>query len=226
MDLMLNYVMRYGSSLQEILVSKLTAFYNQLVLKYPSRLIIMMPYSMKIHQVDRHKVTFDEVTVVKFNPADTQFWNTSRLVYFLYYLSSFGMSTKHLYIDYGKVFPQLDVPDELGDVLVAGDYTPNPETLEKVQNKLDVLGFENLTFPIYHFGVFHAADSCRALFQSELKQILEHYDEFVNEDTCYILLSYALSNIEQKQEVTVTELGELPADISGCPMVDDFYVLI
>lgn len=228
MELMLNYVMRYGSSLQEILVSKLTAFYNHLVLKYPSRLIVMMPYSMKVHQVDRHKVTFDEVAVIKFNPADAQFWHTSRLVYFFYYLSSFGLSTKHLYIDYGKVFPHLKIPDEHGNALVAySDYKPSKIVLEDTTDRLCELGFEDLgDFPLYHFGAFYADDSIRNLVHLELKEIISKYNSFISEESCYILLSYVLAKIARDNEISVTELGIRPTDISDCPMVDDFYVLI
>ncbi len=210
MDLMLNYVMRYGSSLEEILISKLTAFYNHLVLKYPSRLIIMMPKHMKVHQVDRHKTTFEEVSIVKFDPSNSQFWNTSRLVYFLYYLSSFGMSTKHIYVDYGKVFSELDIPEDHGSVIVANaEFKPSDAALDAVKEKLDDV--EGI--PLYHFGAFYAADDVRTRIYLELKNLIDTYDTFVDEDTCYILLSYVLSKVSMDGDFEVTNLDLIPANI-------------
>lgn len=229
MNVMLDYVMRYGSSLQDILVSKLTAFYNSLVLPFPSRLLIVMPNYMKVHQADRHKITYDEVAVIKFDPSNTHFWQTGRLAYFLYYLSSLTVEKQHVYIDYGKVFRYFQPPPEGCSVFVAGELNEKSDQ-EKIRlaiEKLEtLLGFKPDDFPLYHFGCLFVEDSIKGPLQQIIKDLITHYDSYVDEETCYVLLSYALAKCKEQIKFEVTTLNEIPINIADCPMVEDFYVLV
>jgi hypothetical protein len=223
MEVMLDYVMRYGSSLQDILISKLTAFYNSAILQYPSRLLIVMPNHMKIHQVDRHKVSFDEVAVIKFDPSNPNFWRSGRLAYYVYYLSALGVDRQHIYIDYGKVFRYLQPPQDSNAVFMAATY---PIAQEKVAAYLGKLGAPETTFPIYHCGCFSVPDILRSSLQKITKELMEQYTEYVDEEACYVLMSYALFKCQAETPFKIELLNEVPIDIANNSMVEDFYVLV
>ena len=58
--------------------------------------------------------------------------------------------------------------------------------------------------------------------QMELRKLVNTYNEYVDTEVCYILLSYLVSQVE----CDVKSMDITPKDISGSPMIDDFYVLL
>lgn len=226
MALMLNYVMRYGASLQDLLIAKLTAFYNKLILKEKSRLIIMLPIHMKVHEVDRHKVTFDEVTVAKFDPADGQFWDTHKLVNYMYFLSSFSLQMDNLYIDHGKVFaPPIEVPEDKEDIMVAGFF--ESANLKYIKQNLVTIGYDVPNdFPLYDFSGLLISDKARMPLHMELKKVVNKYPEYVDQEACYVVLSYLVHVVAAEHDLTIGQVGKKAVDISECPMIEDFYVLL
>lgn len=229
MKLMLNYTLTYGSALTELLTAKLTCFYNKVILKQATRLTILMPEGNELSRAELHKQMFDEISVTKFDPTNTQYWitkNVHRLLHFTH--SMLNTEYTHLFIDQGKILKEVEVPDEAD--IVACNTRSDHDLLSYVNKQLSTycdlpsLDLEKLVF--YDFSVYFISDDLRAPMQKLLKQVAASYPEYVDFSCSYAILSCLVAQLKQQKECNVMTLGQDPIDINSCGLIEDFYTLM
>lgn len=229
MNLMLNYTLMYGSPLSELLTAKLTCFYNKVILQYATRLTLLMPEGNSLSRAELHKQMFDEIVVTKFDPTNTQYWNTKNLHRFLHFThSTLNVQYNHVFIDEGRIFKSLEIPSEAN--LVACNTRSDDDLIRYVNKQLSshcdlpLLDSDNLVF--YDFSAYFIADDLRATIQKFLKQIVVSYPEYVDDKCSYAIMSCIVAHAIQQKKFEVTNLNIEPLSIVSSGLVEDFYTLI
>ncbi len=226
---MLNYTLTYGSNLSELLTAKLTCFYNKVILKHATRLTVLMPKGNELSRAELHKQMFDEISVTKFDPTNTQYWNTKNLHHLLHFThSTLNVEYAHVFIDQGKIIREVEIPDE-ADIVACNTlddddllYYANRQLAEHCD--LPLLDHEQLIF--YDFSVYFIVDDLRFAMQKLIKQVVATYPEYVDMKCSYAILSCLVAHIKRQQECHVMILGDNPIDINSCGLIEDFYTLI
>lgn len=228
MKVMLNYALTYGSNLSDVLVAKLTCFYNRIILQEATRLIILLPESEQLARADLHKNMFDEITVNKFDPTNTQFWSAKKLYQYLFFTSSLNGEYAHVYIGHGKIAQAFDSPEQ-EDIVVA-NAIQNEELIQYVNKQLEahcdlpLLEFGDLV--LYDCSVFFISDNLRADFQNLLKQVATTYPEYVDDECASAILSCIIAHLKKSKQFSVKSLKQNVIDISHSGLIEDFYTLI
>jgi hypothetical protein len=229
MKLMMNHVISYGSTLSEVLTSKLTAFYNKVLLEESNRMIVLLPLGTELSRAELHKAMFDEIMVTQFDPTSTQFWNCKNIYKFLYFThSSTNVSHHNIYIDYGKVFRDITFLDE-ADMFMARSLE-DPDLIRYVNKMLnehcDLPLLDDSEIAFYDFSLFYISDDARLPIQKLIQQTAKMYPEYVDILCSYAILSCLVAHAKQQNQYRVETMDEIPVDIANCGLVEDFYTLI
>ncbi len=229
MKLMLNYCLTYGSHLSELLTTKLTCFYNKVILKQATRLNVLMPDGNELSRAELHKQMFDEISVTKFDPTNTQYWQTKNLNHLLHFThSTLNTMYTNVFIDQGKIIKDLDIPEDAD--IVACSTRIDDDLLGYANKQLStycdfpLLDSEHLVF--YDFSAYFISDNLRSPMQKLLKQTALTYPEYIDFNCSYAILSCLIAQLKQQQEVNVVSLNIEPIDINTCGLIEDFYTLI
>lgn len=229
METILNMCMFYRSSVEEMMISKLTSFYNKTILASPVRIIILMPIGTKPFLADRHKMIYDEIITARFDPTDKQFWNCRGIIkYFYFSFSSLSLDNRHVYLDTGKIFPQL--PESFdGDIGVAGRME-DPELMRYVNEKLsihcDLPPVSDEDLEMYDFSLYYGSEEANKHMQSILKRVLKSYPEYMDTRCVYAIMSCIAAHLKDTLDLTTESYDLTPVDINNSPMVEDFYTII
>jgi len=229
--MIINYITRYGSPLQEVLASKLTCFYNKVILKSKTRLICLLPENVQLHRAELHKNMFDELSVVQFNPSNSKFWesfNLNKFSYFVQSISSFSESN-HVFIDHGKIFTRLpEITNQ--NIIVCEPQHDNKELMRNVNQILNqycnrsLLEDEELKY--YDCSLFYINDELKQWFHAQLRKIVIDYPEYCDVEKSYAIISHILSELKSSQNVIISEIKLEYQDITDSKLIDDFYTLI
>ncbi len=229
MKLMLNYIRSYGTELRDALIAKLTCFYNKIILQQSTRLIVLLPLNTEMERAELHKTMFDELMTVRFDPTDAQFWSARNIKKFLYFTHSCSnVDSKNIYVDHGKIFKNIDMPEE-GDIVVA-HTKDDPNLIRHINKQLSVhcdlpaLPDEEIVF--YDFSLCFISDEIRADLQKILKKIVTTYPEYVDEICSYAIMSCVTARLKKQHNIKVLTLDEEPVSILSCGLIEDFYTLI
>ncbi len=225
-NISLNSVIVYNAGVKEMVVSKLSAFYNKVLLENEARLIILLPPDVEIHKADRHKMTFDEVVVIKFNADNSSFWNVRNLAKFYYFTTSVtNIDKPNILLDYGKVFRNVPPISESAEI-IAAYKSDDTELMDYVNQQLaDNCGCKMLTreeLQYYDFSAFYVSDETRAIIQGPLKNILQSYPKYIDSRCSYAIISWLVAHLK----VNVRTLDMEYIDISDSELVEDFYTII
>lgn len=188
-----------------------------------------MPEGNSLSRAELHKQMFDEISVTKFDPTNTQYWNTKNIHRILHFVhSTLNTEYKNVFIDQGKIVKELYIPDEAD--FVACNVLKDDDLLNYANKQLaaycdfSLLDIEQLIF--YNFSVFYISDDCRPSMQKMLKQVTATYPEYIDEKCSYAILSCLVAQVKQQQECRVIILEQDPVDINSNSLVEDFYTLI
>lgn len=229
MKLMLTYAMPYGSSLAEVLTSKLTAFYNKIILQESTKLIMLLPSDTQLSKAELHKAMFNEITVAQFDPTNAQFWKCKNLYKFLYFINSTAnLEYNNIYIDYGKVFKTMP-PVEDADILVAniGDDANLVRYINKqLHDHCDLPLLDDNQIVLYDFSAFYVSDNARVTISTLLKQVVEAYPEYVDTDSAYAILSCLVAHAQQQNQYKIETLNQNSINIANTGLVEDFYTIV
>lgn len=229
MKIMMNYVLSYGSSLSDVLIAKLTCFYNKVLLEESTRLIFLLPESTKLARADLHKSMFDEIIVSKFDPTNTRFWNVKKLYHYLFFtLSAMNTDYQHLYIGHGKIAKTIDLPE--GKDIIVANSLENEDIIQYTNKQLEahcdlpLLDSEDLI--LYDCSVFFISDDLRASFQGLIGQIVKTYPEYIDDLCSYAIISCVMAHLMKTEQFSIHVLEQDITDISDCGLIEDFYTLI
>lgn len=228
MNITLNYALIYGSPISEVLVAKLTSFYNKAILNYATKMIFLMPDHSSMDRADLHKAMFDELVVAKFDPAKRSFWDTKELYKFVCFLNmGSSLENKNCYIDHGKLFKKIELPD--ADLVVAR----NLDDIDNIRHANSMLskhcGLPSLSdseLVLYDFSFCYMSDDLQSDLRQSLKKIIQTYPEYIDTLSNYSIISCAFNHLMKAKNYTVETLKETPQDITHSPMINDFYTLI
>lgn len=229
MSLMANHFIYYRSSVDEMLTSKLVPFFIKSMYNVPVRMIIMMPNNVPSFKSDQHRHLYDEITTIKFDPTDPKFWNTksiSKYYYFTY--SSVEMDKKHILIDHGKIVSTL--PNKYNADIICANQNHNPPLMKSVSEKLSLhcglppLAEEDLV--MYDFSLFYASTEAKKHIQPLLKKVIDSYPEYVDEHSCYAILSCIMIYLKEQYSLTVKSSDVSVVNITNSPFIEDFYSII
>lgn len=229
MNQMLNYAVSYGSPLTEMLVAKLTCFYNKAILGKATRMIILLPMDNRISETDLHKTMFDEIVSIKFDAENVQFWSSKNLYKILHFMhSSSNLEYQNIYIDHGKIFQEIPpITDQ--SICVCGTLELI-DTLRYVNKQLNtycelpLLYDTQLVF--YDFSIFFIPDDIRPDLQKLVRAVAKTYPTYIDIKTSYAIMSCLLAHLTAKINITVSPLNLKYVDINDNTMIRDFYTLI
>jgi len=229
MNLMMTYVLPYGSTLSEVLAAKLTAFYNKIILKESTRLIVLLPNDTELKRAELHKSMYDEIMVTQFDPTNTQFWNCKSIYKFLYFThSTMNTSYENVYIDQGKIFPDMTFLD--GADIFTARTLEDPDLIRYVNKMLnehcDLPLLDDSQVVFYDCSIFYVSDNARLTMQKLLKQAATMYPEFVDTLCAYAIISCLIAHAKQQEDYRVENMDEEAVDIGTCELLEDFYTLI
>lgn len=188
-----------------------------------------MPEGNQLNRAELHKQMFDEISVTRFDPTNTQYWNTKNLHRLLHFThSTLNTEYSNVFVDQGKILKELDIPD--GTDMLACNIQKDDDLLNYANKQLStycdlpLLDSEQLIF--YDFSVYFISDDLRASMQKLLRQVIVTYPEYVDTKCSYAILSCLAAQMKQRQEYKIMILGQDPVDINSCGLIEDFYTLI
>ncbi len=222
----ITHIMQYDAPVKELIISKLALFHSKVILNQFTRLIVLMPMESQIHRTDKHKSMFDEIITVRFNSADSHFWNNRCLYRFYYYMNSLtDIDNDCIYVDYGIILP--NVPEiSSSSQIVAANKADDSSIMEYINEQMhSKCGFEKLkseSLQYYDFSIFHISDETRNEFSRNVKKIIKAYDNYIDQKCAYAILSWLCCYLS----ISVRGLDMLPVNITHSDAVDDFYTII
>ena len=212
-----------------MLTSKLVPFFIKSMFNVPVRMTILMPKDVPSFKSDQHRHLYDEITTIKFDPTDARFWNTKALSKYYYFTySSIEMDKHQVLIDYGKIISTL--PNKYTADIVCSHQGHNPSLMKSVSEKLSLhcglppLAEEDLV--LYDFSLFYVSTEARKHIQPILKKVIDSYPEYIDEQSCYAILSCVAIYLKDEYNLTIKSANISVVSIINSPFIEDFYSII
>lgn len=202
----LNYVMLYTNDIRDILADKLTMLFNKALLDTPIRLHLIIPEIFDIRRTDKYKEFFDEITISRFKPESSRFWNLRNLIKYKQYCFSCNIASDEInfYIDQQTIITSLPTIDQVNSIsMFYNGFIETDEIEGKYRSILELLAKLKINYPkednfkCFDFRVCYLDDEIKKKLYFQLNEFIEKCPEnrFFGPEECNILLSIFLKDI-------------------------------
>lgn len=221
----LNFSTVLKSDIRDVLSTKLSMFYYKAIAQHPCRLILYAPPAARVEP--NRCFCYDDLFLIRFDPADPDFWFYSFLLKFVDFSISVEQ-TPGILIDTGKIVLDIDqLKDANADICVPA--TISDQRLIRHTNKqlhahcsMSLLAEEELIY--YDFSVVFLSSDAGEFYKKTLKSVVGKYPDYISAETGYAILS-CLASQAKKIGLSIECTSQSVLDVRDEYQLSSFYAV-
>lgn len=182
----INYVMFYTENIKDLINDKLTIIFNKSLLQLKVKLILCIPDSYDINSINKYREVYDELTVCRFSPENSSFWNFRNIYKYINYCGSFNISDneQNVFIEQKNIIKNINIQDDI----TVKNICKSPEITDCYLSICSILKKNNYNYEIkdnficYDFDFCYFSNKAKRHLLVKLNELIEH----IQKESLYI----------------------------------------